>query len=168
MIYSSDQGNTWHTINLPSYLNSPIYSVTYDSNTNAIWIGGRGWIATGMWQNNSTQWAVNDAIQDQNISKPVTRIYHSDQMASPITVAVSGASIFSSINGVDWATQTYPGYVFADVISYTNSVMGETLIYASVGGLLNEFTGFKGRLTSDRVTWSGFNNQIHANKFLIV
>ena len=169
MLWSQDQGLNWTRILLPSYLNSAITSVQYDLASNTIWVGGRGWIATGIWQAASTQWSVNDAILDEGVARPVTRIFYAAQRSQPLVLAISGSSQFASVNGVDWTSTSWPGYRLGDVTCYYNSVLGQNVIYTSTWGMLNQYTAFVGVQAADgSLTHTGRNWGISAQRWFVV
>jgi hypothetical protein len=169
MLWSQDQGLNWTQVLLPSYLNSSITSVAYHNVSNTMWVGGKGWIATGIWQDVSTQWSVNDAIRDSGLAVPVTRIIHADVMSQPITLAISGSSLFASVNDVDWSSTSWPGYRLGDVACFFNSVHQQYEIYTSAWGLLNQYTGFVGVQQADgSLVHTGYNNGISAQRLIVV
>lgn len=165
ILSSSNNGVLWSPFNPPANWLGPIYSVEFDSTTGRIWIGGKSQIATAIWNGKSTVWVINDILYDNGKSKPITKIYSCVINGIPTTFALTGSTIWYSINSVDWKNTTQVGYVFSDVVQY------QTSVFFTVWGLLNQFTGFSTTFdptVDTTLILSGYNNGVQGYSLLVV
>jgi hypothetical protein len=172
-LYSSDGAETWTPISLPSILTSAIYSVEASGIAQTqVWLGGKGWVAySSNWQGSNTVWTLNDSIKDNNQNKAVTKIYYRDTLDKELAVALTGSTLWYSADKISYQSLTKPGYQFLDANNFYNSTTQESVLYVSVGGLMNQYTGFKTSWvpnTTQEFTLTGFNNGVQAHSLIVV
>ena len=164
LLSSSNGVLHWTQYTLPSMIEG-LYSVGYDSTSNRIWVGGRGKIATGIWNGNSTTWVINDSITNDEKNKPITKIYSCVINGVSVVIALAGSTVWYSTNSVDWHSVTQFGYVFSDVVQFNS------ILYFSTWGQLTQFTGFTSSwnpTSTSPMTLVGYNNGVQAYSLLAI
>lgn len=163
ILLSSSNGAQHWTTNIPPSMGA-LYSVAFDPATSRIWVGGKGKIATGIWNGDQTQWVINDSLTDNGKNKPIGKIFSCVISGVTLTIALAGSTIWYSTNSVDWQSVSKVGYTFADVVYYNS-----TLIF-SVWGPLFQYTGFTSvwTPTSTAMTLVGYNNKVQAYSLVVV
>lgn len=153
ILWSQDWGSTWTPVEPTEQMNGPVHSVAHDPVTDRVWLGGRGWVATGVWNNDSTVWTVNQGLG----VKPITTLAY----ARDVLVALGGNTAWVSEGGSDWSSATAPGYQLLSAVRCFDQW------WIGASSLLNQHTGFVLDLTSG-VELVGFNNGVAAHSWLVV
>ena len=173
VLVSTDNTDTWTRVTLPSILSTGIYSVEASQGlTLKVWLGGKGWIAyTPNFQQNNTQWTLFDQLSDQGKNKPISRILYRSTTGKQATVALTGGTIWFTDNSLNWKSQTQEGYRFQDAANFQNPITQTESFYFSVGGMMNQYTGFKTNwqsTSSSPFSLEGYNNGVQATSFIVV
>lgn len=148
--YSAD-AITW--INLPvDSLPGAVFSVDYDNGSNTIWVGGQGWTATGSWNSGGVNWTISSNLLSRSRPKAITAIGHD----ATHVVAISGSTVWTSNNGVDWTGREQAGYTFSSLAKFQ-----QTWVFGCES-LLQQYTGFSLDLTSSSPQLKGFNSGVQA------
>lgn len=163
LLSSTNGAQHWDTNTIPTSI-GPLYSVAYNSATSRIWVGGKGKIATGIWDGDQTQWVINDSLTDNRKNKPILKIFSCVISGVTLIIALAGSTIWYSTNSVDWQSVSKVGYTFADVAYYNSK-----LIF-SVWGPLLQYTGFTAvwTPTSPAMTLVGYNNKVQAYSLVAI
>jgi hypothetical protein len=169
MIWTKDGGATWNDVDLSKNLviSGSLLSISYDSDSKKIFIGGTGYFATNSLQNledPNNPWVFYSNPSFDDISRAVTRIktFTTLQNNNKITIALSEDKIFYSFNMVDWQSVVQPGYQFCDVEATNNQ------FWFSADSLLTVSTVFVGTLDKNNVlTILGKNNGVQGGSLLV-
>jgi len=153
LLYSLDNGYSWDQIILPSQFNGVrLFDVTYTNNN--FYISAFGVI---IYTTNITTSSWNAT----NFVKPTQALPDFKQIQSNPDgqiVAVSSGMIYYSLDGATWQSHEEPGYQFTSVIWFNNHwVVG-------CRSLLTTYTYF---ISTDTITWTGYNNGMYMNAFTI-
>jgi hypothetical protein len=94
LLRSNDDAATWDRITLPTSWRGALHSVAHDAVSNRVWLGGMGWIATGVWADAATSWQLIPLTQ----IKPVRTLLYHQNMVVPTTLDQA----WISTNGFDF------------------------------------------------------------------
>lgn len=144
LLRSNDGAATWDRITLPASWRGPLHSVAHDAVSNRVWLGGTGWIATGVWADDVTTWQVIRVAQ----AKPVRTLLHHQGRV----VATTLDQAWISSNGFDFDGLHQPGH------SFVSSVVFEDSVILGVEGLLRTHTQFELVTSSHHHALQGSNS----------
>lgn len=159
LICTSSDGTVWNAIAVSSNLEGPLFSASYDISSNRMWIGGQGWIASGMWNQESTEWTVSKNLYSGN--KPCAITVLANNGASNV-IAAGASTVWYSRNGTDWYSLDAPGYTFTSAAFYQNRW------YLGCVSTLNRYTGFTLDPTLDEPLLEGYHSGVQATSLLVV
>ena len=167
IIWTNDQGKTWRPLVIPSNALGSLLSISYDSDSKKIFIGGIGYFLSGNWVGPGTVWdfynnpmfANNAAVTPKAATKIKTFTLQNN---NKITIVLAGDVIWYSFNMVDWQSVVQPGYQFCDVEATNNQ------FWFSADSLLTASTVFVGTLDKNNVlTILGKNNGVQGGSLLV-
>lgn len=155
--FTSD-GIIWQTLDLDPQLTGAIFSVSYDAVSNRIWLGGQGWIATGLWNQTATQFSISRNLRSNGKPRAVTAIANNGNQV----VACQASNAWFSSNGTDWYAAAQPGYNFESAAWFANKW------YLGCTSTLNQYTGFVMTINGLSPSLVGFNNGVQATSLFTV
>ena len=132
MLFSSNNGISWQSIVVNPVLQGPLFSVSYNSITNRIWIGGQGWIATAIWSGVATNYVVSNNLLNNGKARSITAIANRGNEA----VAVGANTVWYSTNNTDWNSFRQDGYTFVSAYNY------QSKWYLGTTSTMNRYTAF--------------------------
>ena len=157
IMFSSD-GLFWQSIPVAAALQGPLFSVSYNSSTNRIWIGGQGWIATGIWNGANTSYVVSANLLNNGKARSITAIANRGSEA----VAVGANTVWYSTNSTDWSRLSQDGYTFVSVYSYQNKW------YLGTTSTMNRYTAFVLSGVSGTAALTGLNCLVQPTSWIEV
>lgn len=140
---------TWNQITLPTNVQGGLWSVA--TNSQRVWIGGQGWVATAEIQNLSTWTRTN-----LSVPHAVTHV----QIVNGQVIALAGDSLFYSTNLFDYAQVQVPGRCF------TSAHVHDQKVYVGSQSLLTQQDVFVWDTNQKILT--GEQSLVHAQVFLTV
>ena len=143
----------WQVISLPPELQGGIYSVKYDAALNRLWLGGAGWVATGIWTQNSTTWT---KTQLPLPAQPVNLIeYHAGKVT-----CVSRDQIFVSANLFDYDQTQLTGHAITAITVFDDQIILGTESF------LNAHSAFV--LNTADLSLQGVQSGVSARAFIVI